>query len=327
MEKTKTKKVVKIVIEITLLLFLFVLFGLYGFNQLMSVIVHIRKEVIVPDLLGKTIEEAVDILGRENLYLKKNGEQYSNKMPPGYIIFQTPSPGYAIKENRVVKVIISQGGEVVFIPEVINQGVRSAEIILRQAGLSLGEQTRAYSIKVPKGLIISQDPPPHSTVEKGTMISLVVSDGPPQEGVLLMPDLVGKSIKQAIEILKQWDLNIVRIDRCEDDELPIDTVIAQSPDPDTLIGEDNKEVILTISVKKGSELSSAKREAKFIYYEVSQGMFDKHIRMVLADDSGERVVYDKIHPPGTKINIPVEVVGKGRVKIYVNDILMAEKEL
>ncbi len=291
-EVKKTRKTIKIVIELVVLLIMFVLFGLYGINQLMSVIVHSRREVTVPNLTGKSIEEALDILSKDNIHLMKEGEQYSNKMPPGYIIFQIPSAGNTMRENRAVKVIISQGGEVVFIPEVINQNVRRAEIILRQAGLSLGEQTRAYSVRIPRDVIISQDPPSNNTVEKGTMVNLVVSDGPSPNGVLLMPDLVGKNVRQAIEILKQWDLNIVGINKKEDDKLPGDTVIAQTPLPETLIEENNKEVTLTVSVKKGTSLSSGQQETKFIYYEVSQGMFDKHIRMILVDNSGEKVVYD-----------------------------------
>ncbi|MCK4532262.1 PASTA domain-containing protein [bacterium] len=326
-KKIKAKKILKIVGEIVFLSLLLFLLGLYGINQLMSVLVHGRKSVMVPNLMGKTVEEAVDILSEENLYLKKEAEQYSSSMPPGYIIFQSPSAGNTMKEKRVVKVIISQGGEVVFVPDTVSKGLRSAEIILREAGLSLGEQTREYSIKIPRDSVISQDPLPHTTVEKGMLVNLVVSDGPPQEGSLLMPDIIGKNIKEAMEILQQWNLIVEKINREEENKYAVDTVIAQSPQPDTLIGEDDKKVFLTISIKEGTKVSSLRKETKFIYYEISQGMFDKHLRMILVDDSGERTVYDKIHPPGTKINIPVEVVGKGKVKIYVNDILMVEKDL
>ncbi len=326
-KKIKAKKILKIVGEIVFLSLLLFLLGLYGINQLMSVLVHGRKSVMVPNLMGKTVEEAVDILREENLYLKKEAEQYSSSMPPGYIIFQSPSAGNTMKEKRVVKVIISQGGEVVFVPDTVSKGLRSAEIILREAGLSLGEQTREYSIKIPRDSVISQDPLPHTTVEKGMLVNLVVSDGPPQEGSLLMPDIIGKNIKEAMEILQQWNLIVEKINREEENKYAVDTVIAQSPQPDTLIGEDDKKVFLTISIKEGTKVSSLRKETKFIYYEISQGMFDKHLRMILVDDSGERTVYDKIHPPGTKINIPVEVVGKGKVKIYVNDILMVEKDL
>lgn len=327
-KKIKAKKIMKIVGEIVFLLLLLFLLGLFGINQIMTVLVHSRKSVMVPNLTGKTIEEAVDILSEENLYLKKDAEQYNSSIPPGYILFQSPSAGDVVKEKRVVKVIISQGGEVIFVPDTINQGLRSAEIILRQVGLSLGEQTREYSVKVPRDLVVSQDPLPHTTVGKGTLVNLVISDGPPGEGTLLMPDLIGKKIKKAMEIIKQWNLIIERIDREENDEYDADTVIAQNPQADTLIEEgDNQKVFLIISIKKGTEISSVKKETKFIYYEVSQGMFDKDLRMVLIDGSGERTVYDKVHPPGTKINIPVEVIGKAKVKIYVNDILMVEKDL
>ena len=159
------------------------------------------------------------------------------------------------------------------------------------------------------------------------LINLVVSDGPPGEGALLMPDIIGKNIKEAMEILQQWNLIVEKINREEENKYAVDTVIAQNPQPNTLIEEDNKKVFLTISIKEGTKVSSLRKETKFIYYEISQGMFDKHLRMILVDDSGERTVYDKTHPPGTKINIPVEVVGKGKVKIYINDILMVEKDL
>ncbi len=46
-------------------------------NFMMKVIIHRKKEVMIPDLTGKTIVQGVDFLSEYELYLKKVAEQFN----------------------------------------------------------------------------------------------------------------------------------------------------------------------------------------------------------------------------------------------------------
>lgn len=314
------KKIIKLIVAI----FTSIVFGVLIFNQLMGVVVHQKKEVMIPDLTGKTVGQALQILSDQDLYIKKVGEQYNENMPDGSIIFQEPLPGSLVKEGKVIKVIVSSGGQVIFVPQLVGKSLREAKILLRQAGLVLGEETGAYSEETKKDFVIAQDPSPEEIVARGSMINLVVSIGPAREaGVPLMVNLLGQNIQSARKILGDMNLPLGEIEETVNDSVPEGTILKQEPYPDETIDENT---IVKVTVAKKSEVHKIIREAT-IYYEVSQGVLDKDILIVVADGQGEREVYHKMHSPGTKISLPIQVLGKAKARIFANNILVKEIEL
>jgi len=311
-------------IKLFLAVFGLTLFAVLIFNQLMGVVVHQKKEVMVPDLTGKTVGQALRTLSEQELYLKQVGEQYNENIPDGSIIVQEPLPGSSVKEGKVIKVIVSSGGQVIFVPDLAGKSSREAKILLRQAGLVLGEETGAYSEQVRKDFVMAQDPTPEKIVARGSMINLVVSLGPTTEAeVPLMVNLLGQNIRSAQKILREMNLPLAEINETVNDSVPEGTILKQEPQPDEVIDEN---AVVRITVAKKSEVHKIIREAT-IYYEVSQGVLDRDVLIMVVDGQGEREVYHKTHSPGTKISLPVQVLGKSKAKIYVNSILVKEIEL
>ena len=301
-----------------------IVFGILIFNQLMGVVVHQKKEVMVPDLTGKTVGQALQILSDQDLYIKKVGEQYNENIPDGSIIFQEPLPGSVVKEGKVIKVIVSSGGQVIFVTQLVGKSLREAKILLRQAGLVLGEETGIYSEEIKKDFVIAQDPSPEEIVARGSMINLVVSLGPAREAeVPLMVNLLGQNIRSARKILRDMNLPLGEIKETVNDNVPEGTILKQEPHWDEIIDEDT---IVKVTVAKKSAVHKIIREA-MIYYEVSQGVLDKDVLIVVVDGQGEREVYHKMHFPGTKISLPIQVLGKAKARIFVNSILVEEIEL
>jgi len=315
---------VKKFIKIILATFGLVVFGILIFNQLMGVVVHQKKEVMVPDLTGKTVGQALQILSDQEIYIKKVGEQYNENIPDGSIISQEPLPGSVVKEGKVIKVIISSGGQVILVPQLVGGSLREAKILLRQAGLVLGEETGSYSEEIKKDFVIAQDPSPEEIVTRGSMINLVVSLGPAREAeVPLMVNLIGQNIRSARKILRDANLPLGEIKETVNDSVPEGTILKQEPDPGEIIDENT---IVNLTVAKKSEVHKIIREAT-VYYEVSQGVLDKDVLIVVVDGQGEREVYHRMHSPGTKISLPIQVLGKAKARIFVNSILVREIEL
>jgi serine/threonine-protein kinase len=315
---------IKKFIKLLLAIFASVLFGILIFSQLMGIVVHQKREVMVPDLTGKTVGQVLQILSDQDLYIKKVGEQYNENIPDGSIIFQEPLPGSVVKEGKVVKVVISSGGQVIFVPQLVGISLREAKILLRQAGLVPGEETGTYSEKIKKDFIIAQDPSPEEIVARRSTINLVVSLGPAKEAkVPLMVNLLGQNISSARKILQDINLPLGEIKETVNDSVPEGTILKQEPPAEEIIDENT---IVNVTVARKSEVHKIIREAT-IYYEVSQGVLDKDVLIVVADGQGEREVYHKMHSPGTKISLPIQVLGKAKARVFVNTILVKEIEL
>src|SRR5207244_6258409 len=58
------------------------------------------REVAVPSVIGKTQEEALQILSGSGLLMKVSSKRFSTKVPEGQILDQIPSSGTQLKTNR-----------------------------------------------------------------------------------------------------------------------------------------------------------------------------------------------------------------------------------
>lgn len=316
-KNTLLYKIIKISLNFGIFLILFYI----SLNFLMSQIIHNGKDVVVPNLIGSNLENAYKALMEHELYLQKEGEQFNSNIPKGNIVSQKPLPGTMVKSGRSIKVVISSGSEKIVVPDLVGRPERKAEIIIRQSGLNLGDKTESYSVSLKKGLVIMHDPEADSHVEKGTPVSLLISKGLTKHGAL-MPDFIGEKITLAERIVSAMGLSIDKISTHVNDDLEEGTIIEQSREPNTIV-RINDAVSLVITVQSETIASYIKG----IYFEVSQGLLDKHVRIIVADEVGDREVYNKMQEPGSKIDIEVPVKGEAKAYIYVNEVLVSEREL
>jgi serine/threonine-protein kinase len=169
----------------------------FAFNVIMGALVHSKKEVVLPNVVGKSIYDATEELSNAGFGLKKDDEEFNQNVPAGVILRQTPSAGMNVREGKLVRVTISQGGEVIYVPNLVGQTIRSADICLKCSTLVMGEVFKKYSLKAGKGTVLSQDIAPGSSVDRDSVVNIVLSDGPPPEGIVLMPDFVNKNLEEA----------------------------------------------------------------------------------------------------------------------------------
>lgn len=226
----------KKIIEVVVASIVFLILAFFIFDQIMRVVVHYKKIVIVPQLVGKSVDQALGLLSNVELGIKKTGEQYDKKFPPNSIFFQNPAAGTRVREGKIVRVIISRGGESVFIPDLYRQSIRSAELLLRREGLGLGETSKETSLCLEKGMVIDQDPTAGLPAEKETMINLTVSSGAPEEGNMPMPNFVNQDINVAQKWARKQGLNVINIVEEKQTVLQKGTIIRHEPAADEKVG-------------------------------------------------------------------------------------------
>jgi len=298
-------------------------FGFFAFRWGIEGVVHARQVQIVPDLKGKPVSSALDLLAPLNIALRKEGEEFNNAVPIGAILRQNPPPGTKVREGKVLKVVVSQGGETVFAPVVVGLPLRNAEMLLRQNQLVLGEVSEAYSLKYDKGMVTTQDPKSESSVERNSQVNVVVSGGAPPSGIVLMPDFQRKDLAEASSWAASGGFQVA-VSKDFGALFPNGVILAQEPAPDAVLTPSQK-IKLTIS---GRSKTSATGPSKSIRYEVSQGSADSTVRIVVVDQYGERELFNGVRPPGSKIDLQVPDTGVGaRMKIFLNGILVEERDL
>lgn len=310
--------------EVTGVMALLLAFAFYMFRWGLEGAVHNRKVQIVPDLKGKSLPAALDVISPLDLALRKEGTEFNGSVPIGTVLRQVPPAGTKVREGKIVNLVISQGGETVFVPTLTGLPLRNAEMLLRENQLALGQITESYSLRMVKGMVLSQDPKSESSVGRDSSVNVVISGGSPPGGIVLMPDFSGKSVDDAIAWSQQGG---IRLEVVKDTAslFPYGTILAQEPQSDSPVGADAK-VRLTISGKSGG--ASRETAEKKFHYAVPQGSTDSQVRIVLESKSGERELFSGMRSPGSKVevSIPAEESRQSRVKVYLNGILVEEQE-
>jgi beta-lactam-binding protein with PASTA domain len=168
--------------------------GLLVFNSLvMPRLIHGIGHIQVPDVRSLSLDQAEQALQPLNLQLSRAGERFDPSVPRGFILSQDPAPGTTVRGHKRISVVVSLGEEFSSVPALFGESQRSAEQLLRSAGLRLGAFSRAPSEDVGEGLVVGSDPGPESVLPQGSPVSLLVSSGAGVES-FVMPDLRGREI-------------------------------------------------------------------------------------------------------------------------------------
>src|SRR5689334_11701305 len=94
------------------------------------------REVAVPELQGKTEDQARQILQDSGLLLRVSSKQFSAKIPEGQVLDQNPPKGTRLKTNRSVKVLLSLGDRKYAVPNLVGTSLRTAQLALGQRRLT-----------------------------------------------------------------------------------------------------------------------------------------------------------------------------------------------
>ena len=161
--------------------------------------------VKVPDVTGKTYEEAQKELNKYDLGIHKSTAP-SDTVAKGKIISQDPADGKKVKKHTTVNVVISSGEEakMTTIPSVVGLAEADAEKALQAKNLVVKKGDPVYSDDVEQGEVVSVSPSEGAEVKEGTTVTLVISKGNQPTKV---PKLTGKSQSDAEAALSQAGLS------------------------------------------------------------------------------------------------------------------------
>lgn len=132
-----------------------------------------KGSIDVPNVVGKSEADAVAALG--TTFNCNKSYAYNSDVQEGYVISQSPESGTQGKEGDTVTLVISQGEELVTVPDVTTtyKSEEQAKALLSDFNVNV---TTKYS-QTAEGIVIGQSIDAGKQVAKGTSITITVSLG------------------------------------------------------------------------------------------------------------------------------------------------------
>jgi eukaryotic-like serine/threonine-protein kinase len=194
------------------------------------------QQVSVPNVVGQQQTAAVETLREANLEASVE-TAFSESVPAGQVMSQSPDPQTKVDEGSTVTLTVSGGQEEVVVPDnLVGMSTADARNALREAKLQVGSVTAEPSDR-PENEVLRTDPAPGSTVPAGTRVNLFYSSGQQE-----LPNLVGKSRDDAVAIVEQAGWRAI-VQEVATTEAPPGTVVAQNPAAGSLLDPDDRVVI------------------------------------------------------------------------------------
>ena len=188
------------------------------------------EEIIVPNLVGMTLEEVnrdIALGNIDDVFRVEEGRVVISDLPVGQIVSQDPRANEKKKgDNIVITVDISSGPSVTPMPELENEEFRQALTILQNAmGLRV-EAVYENSDEITRNYVIRTEPGAGFNLSPGQTVKLVISKGPRIKTVMI-PAFVGWKIEDVILQLEGLELQ-PEILEVVDEESEKGTVLYQS---------------------------------------------------------------------------------------------------
>ncbi len=169
------------------------------------------ETITVPNLRGMSLMDMDEFLRKRNLNYEVYDSIYDQNYPPMSIYTQYPLPGSHVKENRKIYLTyIKTSPDLTTIPEdLIDGSLKNAELRLENAGLKRGQITYKPDLATNAVLEIWHDGEQieqGSSIEKGSVIDLVVGDGLGRR-VFSVPRFIGLPLDEADFAIRASGLN------------------------------------------------------------------------------------------------------------------------
>jgi serine/threonine-protein kinase len=239
-------------------------------------------------------------------------QEYNDTIEKDHVIRTAPAAGEELKEGQTVTLYISLGPEMreANVPAVTNQSLETAKTILNMQGVKIDIQVKEENNDtVAEGGIIRTEPAAGEKMKTGDTVIIYISSGPK---TAKMPNLLGKDLKDALEMLEYAGFTNVKYDVYVENEAPRDQILHQSV-------EMNVEVPLNSKIEL--KLSTG---AKEVVFGLVEDMVEPYSVNIVRKDTG-KVVFEGTMENGES-EVKLKLTGKGQVTYVITIEGLGERE-
>ncbi len=313
-----------------------IVFGVFAFGKFKDI--FDVNEVNVPSVVGLSSEEAVRKLSEVGLKSDVTEHRVHNEIEEGYIISQSHVEGEKVKEGFTIKLVVSSGGIQSIIPNVKQQTLTEAQVMIENDGFVIGEVTYEFN-DLPEGMVITQIPKAGIKMPQGTVVDLVVSQGLETKN-LMVPSLETKTIREAENTLNSIGLKLGEISYAISTSIEKGQIISNSKvgtevEPGTYIN-------IVVSSGDTEETTEASTEATteaisselrlLVPIETDKFLQDSEtIKIEMVQGDVRTIVYEKVHSksegPVFEVQCKVSGTGSAKILVYYGDVVGLEQDI
>jgi len=199
----------------------------------------------VPDLRGLEVDTAAQRLADAGLHLGAVDSLRHPTVASGLILGQAPLPGQLALPGTSVRITRSLGPQRAAVPDVAGVTLDRARVVLETSGFVV--KVDSATADVPRGRVITMDPPADSMVALPGQVRLTVSLGPP---LVPMPSVLGMDEATARAVLDSLGLVVGKVQEVFRFGRDQGIVVEQEPPADSLL-ERGSAVRLSIGRRGG----------------------------------------------------------------------------
>ncbi len=168
------------------------------------------EQVLVPNITGKSLEDALLEMQVKELYPRINLRYSDTPGDEGTILSQSPEAGAIVKGYSQIDLVVSRGVVTDKVDDYIGQNISEVELKLQE--LFAGK--KQLIVLAPAeykpdasdaGTILEQDPPAGTRISEPVTVQLVVSRGPNYENTKA-PYLIGQSVNDLLQTITRSKL-------------------------------------------------------------------------------------------------------------------------
>ena len=150
-----------------------------------------NKEVEVPDVSGKTVKKAEQILEKAGFEVKDEvTEQESEEVEAGKVIKTTPKAGRTVKKGATITLVVSKEKDKITLEDYTGKKYDDVKYLLEKQGITVNKEEKEFTKDDNKtdGTIVSQDKAKGTEVEKDASITFTVA-----KVITVYPDFVNEN--------------------------------------------------------------------------------------------------------------------------------------
>ncbi len=184
------------------------------------------RQIVVPDVTGATLSDATARLALDDLHSRVDTAQRASvDVPAGRVLGQEPRPGTPSRRQRTVRLWLSSGPRVAYMPDLVGETERAAAIRLATEGQGEPLIAEIRSDAYLPDQVVAQEPP---AGKAAAAVRLLVSRGADMS-TYVMPDLIGVDGEPAATVLRQQGFRVSFVAQQLASGLPAGLIVRQTP--------------------------------------------------------------------------------------------------
>ena len=171
-------------------------------NRVIKIFVNDNKSNEVPDLVGKTLTEAMSYLENNNIEIKRVDYIHTDADDNTVLAIYPNTRKISYGEKICLLVSTKETMDKNVMPDIVGLDVNEANRVLAQIGLKISDITKVDNTTYPSNVIVSCSPAPDMSVSKGTKVSVVISapnDTTSADREKIKQDNIDEIIKKAVD--------------------------------------------------------------------------------------------------------------------------------